>query len=142
MPTEYVKAIDEGGKVAAATIATGIKGITIPADKNSFIEAANAMASILSGVRLGVAGGLITGTEGSMIKGKRASGGPVFGGEAYLVGEQGPELFVPQTSGTVVPNSALRGGGGNQIIQLQLDGRTIYEVVMNERGQRRNFREF
>jgi len=142
MPTEYVKAIDEGGKVAAATIATGIKGITIPADKSSFIEAANAMASILSGVRLGVAGGLITGTEGSMIKGKRASGGPVFGGEAYLVGEQGPELFVPQTSGTVVPNSALRGGGGNQIIQLQLDGRTIYEVVMNERGQRRNFREF
>ena len=142
MPTEYVKAIDEGGKVAAATIATGIKGITIPADKNSFIEAANAMASILSGVRLGVAGGLITGTEGSMIKGKRASGGPVFGGEAYLVGEQGPELFVPQTSGTVVTNSALRGGGGNQIIQLQLDGRTIYEVVMNERGQRRNFREF
>lgn len=77
-----------------------------------------------------------------MIKGKRASGGPVFGGEAYLVGEQGPELFVPQTSGTVVTNSALRGGGGNQIIQLQLDGRTIYEVVMNERGQRRNFREF
>lgn len=38
----------------------------------------------------------------------RATGGPVAPGRAYLVGEGGPELFVPTASGTVVA----RGGGG------------------------------
>lgn len=40
------------------------------------------------------------------IGGARAAGGPVDAGTAYLVGEQGPELFVPQTGGTVVANGA------------------------------------
>jgi hypothetical protein len=40
-----------------------------------------------------------------------ASGGSAFRGHPYLVGERGPELFVPRASGTVVPNSALGGGG-------------------------------
>lgn len=34
----------------------------------------------------------------------RAAGGPVASGSPYLVGEQGPELFVPQASGTIIPN--------------------------------------
>ncbi len=34
----------------------------------------------------------------------RAGGGPVDAGTAYLIGEQGPELFVPSVGGTVVPN--------------------------------------
>lgn len=40
----------------------------------------------------------------------KASGGPVMGGTPYVVGEQGPELFVPGTSGTIVPNGAMGGG--------------------------------
>jgi uncharacterized cupredoxin-like copper-binding protein len=39
---------------------------------------------------------------------KRASGGPVNIGAAYLIGEQGPELFVPQQSGQVVSNQDLK----------------------------------
>lgn len=35
----------------------------------------------------------------------RAAGGPVTAGGAYLVGEHGPELFVPQQSGRIVPPS-------------------------------------
>jgi hypothetical protein len=42
-----------------------------------------------------------------------AKGGPVSGGSPYLVGEKGPELFVPGSSGSIVPNSAM--GGGNTI---------------------------
>lgn len=38
--------------------------------------------------------------------GARADGGPVMGGSAYLVGERGPEIFVPRASGTVVANGA------------------------------------
>lgn len=40
-----------------------------------------------------------------------ADGGPVQGNEAYVVGERGPELFVPNSSGTIVPNHMLMGGG-------------------------------
>jgi len=35
-------------------------------------------------------------------------GGPVQPGRVYLVGERGPELFVPKTSGTIVPNEGLQ----------------------------------
>lgn len=40
----------------------------------------------------------------------RADGGPVSGGTPYMVGERGPELFVPRTSGTIVPNGGFGGG--------------------------------
>lgn len=43
-------------------------------------------------------------------KGKRAKGGPVIGGSAYVVGERGPELFVPGASGAIIPNGAGSGG--------------------------------
>jgi hypothetical protein len=47
--------------------------------------------------------------------GFRASGGPVAGNNSYIVGERGPELFTPGTSGMITPNHALGGGGGNTI---------------------------
>jgi phage-related minor tail protein len=34
----------------------------------------------------------------------KADGGPVAGGQPYIVGEQGPEWFVPNGAGTIVPN--------------------------------------
>ena len=37
----------------------------------------------------------------------RAMGGPVEGGSPYLVGEQGPELFVPKGAGSIVPNNKM-----------------------------------
>ncbi len=43
-----------------------------------------------------------------------ADGGPVEGGKIGLVGERGPELFVPRTNGTIIPNhqlGAVLGGG-------------------------------
>jgi phage-related minor tail protein len=40
------------------------------------------------------------------IGGARATGGPVDAGLAYVVGEQGPELFVPQGAGSIMPNGA------------------------------------
>lgn len=51
--------------------------------------------------------GHIAGTLLGGMVGARASGGPVLAGVPYLVGEQGPELFVPQSNGGIVPNTAL-----------------------------------
>lgn len=44
---------------------------------------------------------------GSLFGGARAEGGPVDAGRAYLVGEQGPELFVPQTAGAIAPRPSI-----------------------------------
>ena len=41
-----------------------------------------------------------------------AMGGPVSAGSPYVVGEKGPELFVPSSSGSIVPNSKMSSGGG------------------------------
>lgn len=45
--------------------------------------------------------------------GARATGGSVSSGLSYLVGERGPEMFVPRTAGTIVPTHRLGGGGSN-----------------------------
>lgn len=57
---------------------------------------------MLGGAGLGGSGG-ISGVLAGLIGGHpgRATGGPVTPGRGYLVGERGPELFVPTSSGRV-----------------------------------------
>ena len=50
---------------------------------------------------------------GTFLSGMRAEGGPVGAGGAYVVGEKGPELFVPRSSGSIVPNGAMGSSGGS-----------------------------
>ena len=50
-------------------------------------------------------------TSGAPV-GARALGGPVGAGMPYIVGEKGPELFVPGTSGAIVPNDLLHASSG------------------------------
>lgn len=49
----------------------------------------------------------------------RAMGGPVMGGQAYMVGERGPELIVPGRGGTVIPNHALNGASRGNTYNIQ-----------------------
>jgi archaellum component FlaC len=46
----------------------------------------------------------------------RPTGGPVFSGQSYIVGEHGPELFTPSSSGGVTANN--RVGGGSPTINI------------------------
>ena len=43
----------------------------------------------------------------------RAKGGPVAASTPYIVGEVGPELFVPDSAGTIIPNNQLASNGGS-----------------------------
>ncbi|MCA3255195.1 MAG: tail tape measure protein [Alphaproteobacteria bacterium] len=54
---------------------------------------------------LGIAGAVLSGLPG------RATGGPVTGGRPYVVGERGPELFVPAGAGRIEPGALAAGGG-------------------------------
>jgi hypothetical protein len=63
-----------------------------------------------------------------------AEGGAVRGGMPITVGERGRELFVPSTSGTIVPNHDL-GGGMNITFNIQAnDVRGIKELLIDNRA--------
>jgi len=64
----------------------------------------------------GFIGSLIGGAVRSFTGGGRALGGSVTGGRPYVVGEMGRELFVPETSGRIVPNNAM---GGSIVFNVQ-----------------------
>ena len=81
------------------------------------------------GIVAGAFGGA-TGTPGrgfgsSVNLAGRAYGGSVTGKTPYMVGERGPELFVPSGNGTIIPNSNMRGGGG---------GGSSFNISVDARG--------
>ena len=61
----------------------------------------------------GLGGGLGTVFAGLLGLPGRATGGPVAPGRAYAVGERGPELFVPTTSGRI--ETGAPGGGAREV---------------------------
>jgi TP901 family phage tail tape measure protein len=63
--------------------------------------------------------------------GFKANGGPVSSGQTYMVGERGPELFVPGRSGTIVANDKMGGGSTNVIVNVDAKGSS---VEGNEQG--------
>jgi len=84
-------------------------------------------------------GGLIDRVFG----GGKAAGGAVSSSKSYIVGERGPELFLPNTSGMIVPNNKLSGAGGsvynitvNGAIDSEGTARTIVDLLnrSNARG--------
>jgi hypothetical protein len=62
---------------------------------------------------LGLASSLFGGGGGAAAA--KQHGGPVFPGQAYLVGESGPEPFIPKQAGHIIPNAALSGIGGQPV---------------------------
>ena len=71
--------------------------------------------------------GFITGTVAPALGiklPKRALGGSVDSNKPYMVGERGPELFVPGGNGTIIPNNNMRGGnGGGSSFNISVDAR-------------------
>jgi len=77
----------------------------------------------------------------SWLTGERALGGSVSTGGTYLVGERGPELFSPSTSGTIIPNNKL-GGEGSVTINIsgnnfnsETDMRKMVEMISRRLAQ-------
>jgi hypothetical protein len=79
---------------------------------------------------------------GGFSAGGLAGGGPTRAGTPYLVGERGPELFVPGTSGGVMSNSDLRasmgaafGASGGPVLNMSFETSTINGVEYVSRDQ-------
>jgi len=91
----------------------------------------NKIGGFLGGLFGGGGGGLFSGGGGSGIKFGSvnlglssglgfANGGRPPVGRASVVGERGPELFVPKVAGTIIPNNQL-GGGTTNIVNVSVD---------------------
>lgn len=66
----------------------------------------------------------------------RATGGPVSPGQAYLVGERGPELFVPTSAGSVAAHGALGGASRDVRVSIQLNGSSSDAPAAMQRSSR------
>lgn len=107
---DVAKNLEDGLVNAFMNIRTGAEGL-----KDTMDQIAKAIISEL--IRIFVvqkAVGAVTGFFGFE---PRANGGPVTAGRPYLVGEKGPELFIPGQSGGIVPNNqlAMAGGGDTNV---------------------------
>jgi hypothetical protein len=76
-------------------------------------------------------------TVSNAVTGKRATGGTVAGGSSYLVGENGPEIFSPSTTGNITPNNRLGGNSSNIVINITGTflsddaGRKVGDMIVN-----------
>lgn len=69
----------------------------------------------------------------SMFGGK-AIGGPVSGNTPYIVGENGPELFVPSGNGTITPNNRMASSAPTINFNINaVDGKSVQEMLVRER---------
>ena len=96
----------------------------------------DALTSVLRGLQrqliemavqnaVGGIGGVVSNFLGSVFNPTpKAMGGPVSAGGSFLVGEKGPELFVPQKSGAIIPNHAL-GGTTNVVVNVDASGSSV-----------------
>jgi len=73
------------------------------------------------------------GIGGGLLGGLFANGGRPPVGKPSIVGERGPELFVPRSSGTIIPNHAL-GGSANVTVNVDASGSSV-EGSANEAAQ-------
>ena len=68
---------------------------------------------------------------GSLFGGFKANGGSVSSDKSYIVGEKGPELFVPSSNGTIVPNDQM-GGNGVTVVQNISISTGVQQTVRSE----------
>lgn len=67
------------------------------------------------------------------VTGKRASGGPVSAGKAYLVGENGPELYIPTSNGTVANRVSSSGSDQQAVVKITINNTTGQKMRATEK---------
>ena len=114
---EFLKPIDRVKSMSEAmgqAFSDGIKGMITGA--MSFKQVmSNVIDSVINKlfemfVVQQITGMISKGLTSIGLPGFKAIGGPVQAGKPYIVGERGPEMFVPSRSGSIVPNNNLGSG--------------------------------
>ncbi len=100
----------------------------------------NQLSNLFTGGASGGSVGGIFGGIGKLFGGARADGGPVMAGRSFLVGERGPELFVPRQSGEIIANDDMggrRGRGGVTVNQrIVAEDPNAFRASERQQGRR------
>lgn len=110
----------------------GVKDPLIAGLLNMFIE--DVLMKPIAEALKGAGGGGLGSLLGGVVKGVgslfgRATGGSVTAGRAYMVGEDGPEPFIPQSSGVIIPNHRLSAsGGGAQKVTVVVQANDYFDA--------------
>jgi phage-related minor tail protein len=91
----------------------------------------SAPGAIMDAIKSLIPGGGVVFDTVKSVLGFAAAGGPVKDGMPYIVGEEGPELMIPNGSGTIIPNHKLTSATGTPI---GMDGGTMVHVTVNVAG--------
>lgn len=133
-------------KAAMGLISSGVSavGTLIGAFMGAGASTATTTTTTAPGFSPGVVGSGITPPSGfNFMPAGRAAGGSVAGGVPYLVGEQGYELFIPHTDGSVIPNQAVRNlavGSGQPTynVNVTIVDQSVREKVSGDAPQAGN----
>jgi len=136
--------------VSGGNLLEGLGQIFVDLGKQiaAMVIKAAVLAALLSITGLGgtamASGGIFSKGSGfsnilqGLMGGAFADGGRPPVGKMSLVGERGPELFVPGSSGTIIPNHALGGGGAAAIPDVRISGDDL--LIVFDRANRRKER--
>ena len=124
---EKAKELNNAFKKIGEDIGTGITDALVGAIEGTRTlgEAARSIINDLASslLRLGInmaLTGLFGGTKVGNFLGFANGGRPAVG-RASIVGEKGPELFIPKTSGTIIPNNQIGGAGGGIVNNINVN---------------------
>lgn len=106
-----------GANTFAEDMINAFKRVLANAATDELFSMLSELGSSMSGS--GSTGSTIGSFLTTIFGGAKAAGGPVSGGKTYLVGEQGPELFMPGGAGNIVPNDQLAATGGGTVAMTQ-----------------------
>lgn len=117
-------AITAAQTAATATLAANTTATTLATSQIAALTAsASAASAALASVAASSAASGASDAAGSLISiaGALAGGGPVTAGAPYLVGEEGPELFVPRASGAIIPAQQTQAMRGNTTVNAPIN---------------------
>ena len=110
------------------------KQLNVMRKKTAELKKQVGLSLILAALGFFTGGSIFSTSGGSM---KRASGGSVQKGKPYMVGEQGAELFIPNSSGQITQSARGTGGGGNTNVNFTInatDVRGVKELLIDNRA--------
>ncbi len=141
--TEKAKELNNAFKKIGEDIGTGITDALVGAIEGTRTlgEAAKSIINDLASslLRLGInmaLTGLLGGTKFGSFLGFANGGRPPVG-RPSIVGERGPELFIPKTSGTIIPNNQIGGAGGGIVnnINVNVSAEGMQSNANEDRGK-------
>ena len=108
-------AFEAGGEAFDAVMSSMERGLEqfVTTGKLNFTDFAGSIIKDMLRIQLRQSANSLFSMIGQTLFSARADGGPVESNSPYIVGERGPELFVPRSAGAIVPNHSMAMMGGS-----------------------------